>query len=154
MVMAAADSELDYAAEPEKEELFLLLLSMLMAAACDDGGDDNAAPSSYAREIAAACDYIDKHFAENISLDTLCNQVGVSKSTLIRHFIRLKHVTPYRYLASVRVGKAQQMLEQGGVPVEVAVQSGFADQSHFTHCFKKFIGISPGMYREMLSNKS
>lgn len=153
MVMTAGNVDFDCVAESEKEELFLLLLSLLLDTACDDSVGGSISPSSYDKEIAAACDYIDDHFAENISLGALCARVGVSKSTLIRYFIRLKHVTPYRYLASVRVSKAQRMLEQGGLPVEVAIQSGFADQSHFNHCFKKFIGISPGMYREMLNNK-
>ncbi|MDE6852191.1 MAG: helix-turn-helix domain-containing protein, partial [Lachnospiraceae bacterium] len=34
-------------------------------------------------------------------------------------------------------------------PAEVAMQTGFSDQSHFTHYFSRFIGLSPGGYREI-----
>lgn len=153
LVLANSEENGETGSESDKEELFLLLLSFLAEAACADGSNYALEQSSYDCEIAAACNYMEEHFAENISLDTLCRQVNVSKSTLIRYFIRLKNMTPYRYLASVRVGKAKQMLERGDLPIDVAGQAGFADQSHFNHCFKKFIGISPGMYREMFINK-
>lgn len=148
LVMAADESQNHKA---EKEELFLLLLSLLLN---ERGGcNHEKAGESYTAEIERACCFIEEHFAENISLDMLCDEAGVSKSTLIRYFLRLKNVTPYRYLASVRVGKAKQMLEQGCSPVAAAVQSGFADQSHFTHCFKKFIGVTPGAYREIFADR-
>lgn len=148
LVMAADGSE---SSKAEKEELFLLLLSLLLNR--HEGYADEKAELSYADEIERACGFMEEHFAENISLDRLCTEAGVSKSTLIRYFLRLKNVTPYRYLASVRVGKAKQMLEKGESPVAAAVQSGFADQSHFTHCFKRFIGVTPGAYREMFADR-
>ena len=41
------------------------------------------------------------------------------------------------------------MLEQGVAPIEAALQTGFSDQSHFTNYFNRFIGLAPGVYREI-----
>ena len=76
----------------------------------------------------------------------------MSKSTLLRAFVRSKGVTTYSYLESIRIGKAKKLLKQGVPPVEAALQTGFSDQSHFTNYFNRFIGLSPGMYRDIFKN--
>ena len=53
----------------------------------------------------------------------------------------------------MRVNEAKKLLEQGVEPVEAAVRTGFADQSHFTNFFKGFIGLTPGQYREIFTGK-
>jgi transcriptional regulator GlxA family with amidase domain len=58
-------------------------------------------------------------------------------------------VTPYRYLQNIRINEAKKLLEQGILPIEVAMQTGFSDQSHFTNFFNKFIGLSPRVYRDI-----
>ena len=58
-------------------------------------------------EIDAACAFMQRHFAERITLDRLCRCAHLSKSTLLRAFTREKGVTPYRYLEAVRIGEAK-----------------------------------------------
>ena len=82
-------------------------------------------------------------------MEQMCRCVGLSKSTLLRSFTRAKGITPYRYLENIRVGNAKKLLEQGVPPVEAALQTGFSDQSHFTNCFTRFIGLAPGIYRNI-----
>ena len=82
------------------------------------------------------------HFHEHYVL-------GLSKSTLLRAFVQAKGVTPYRYLEAIRIQKAQQFLGHGLSPAEAALHTGFADQSHFTKTFSRFIGLTPGLYREI-----
>ena len=48
---------------------------------------------------------------------------------------------------------AQKLLQQGRAPVDVALQTGFSDQSHFTNYFQQMIGLTPGAYREMFTKK-
>lgn len=79
--------------------------------------------------------------------------MGLSKSTLLRAFTKSKGITPYRYLETVRINEAKKLLGQGMAPVEVAVRTGFADQSHFTNYFTSFIGLTPGCYNEIFSPK-
>ena len=68
-------------------------------------------------------------------------------------FTKEKGITPYRYLETIRINKAKKMLEQGVSPIETAILTGFSDQSHFTNYFNDFIGIAPGIYRNIFVQK-
>lgn len=106
------------------------------------------------QEIEKACDFIREHFSERISLDQICCYVGLSKSTLLRAFTKEKGITPYRYLETIRINEAKQLLEKGVLPIDAALQTGFSDQSHFTNYFGSFIGIAPGAYHEIFLEKN
>lgn len=76
-----------------KEEALLLLLALLsercgQIAAC-------SIPSC-TDEVKAVCAFMERHYAEHISLEQLCRCVGLSKSTLLRAFAREKGMMPYR----------------------------------------------------------
>ena len=88
-----------------------------------------------------------------IYLDQICHLEGLSKSTLLRAFTKSKGVTPCSYLQNIRIGEAKKLLEQGLPPVEAALQTGFSDQSHFTNYFNRYIGLAPGVYREIFLMK-
>lgn len=132
-----------------KEEALLLLISLLLQ---QYGQPFERCVPECRDEIEQACKIMERHYAERLSLDRMCRCVGLSKSTLLRAFARSKGVTPYSYLENIRVGKAKRLLEQGVPPVEAALQTGFSDQSHFTNCFNRFIGLSPGVYRDIFKN--
>ena len=103
-------------------------------------------------EIEEACAFMEQHYAEHICLEQLCRRAGLSKSTLLRAFTRTKGVTPYSYLVNIRVGEARKLLEQGVPPIETALRTGFSDQSHFTNCWSRLIGLSPGAYGEIFKH--
>ena len=133
-----------------KEEILLLLISLLI----QNYGQpfENCIPEC-SREIEKACEYMEQHFAERIYLDQICRYAGLSKSTLLRAFTKSKGVTPYRYLETIRINEAKKLLAEEVPPVEVAIRTGFSDQSHFTNYFNQFIGLAPGIYREIFSEK-
>lgn len=133
-----------------KEENLLLLLSLLI----QEYGQkfENCIPECR-DEIEKACDFMEQHFAERICLDQICRCAGLSKSTLLRAFAKSKGVTPYCYLENIRIGKARNLLAQGVPTIETALQTGFSDQSHFTNYFSRFIGLSPGIYRSIFTEK-
>lgn len=129
-----------------REERLLLLMALLF----NRHAKARAAVQPETRtEVIHACAYIEEHFAEHLSLATLCTLTGLSKSTLLRAFTKAKGITPYRYLETVRISAASKLLEQGALPLDAALATGFADQSHFTNQFTRFIGLSPGAYRDM-----
>lgn len=134
-----------------KEENLLLLISMLIQRYGQPF--ENCIPECRG-EIEKACRFIEQHFAERIYLDQICRYAGLSKSTLLRAFTKSKGVTPYSYLENIRIGEAKKLLEQGFPPIEAALRTGFSDQSHFTNYFNRFIGLSPGVYREIFLAKS
>jgi len=133
-----------------KEESLLLLLSLLI----QQYGQpfENCVPECR-DEIERACAFMEQHYAERIYLDQICRHAGLGKSALLRAFTKSKGVTPYSYLENIRIGKAKKLLEQGMPPIEAALQTGFSDQSHFTNYFNRFIGLAPGVYREIFLDR-
>lgn len=136
--------------EFDKEENLLLLLSLLIQRW---GQSFEACVPECREEIEKACAFMEQHYTEHIYLDQICRCANLSKSTLLRAFTKSKGVTPYRYLENIRIGAAKRLLEQGAPPIEAALQTGFSDQSHFTNYFTRFIGLSPGVYREIFLRK-
>lgn len=88
----------------------------------------------------------DRH-AEELSLDDLAAEAGLSRHHLIRAFRRELRMTPHAYLLSLRVQAARRRLRAGEAPAEVAAATGFCDQAHLTHAFKARLGVAPGAYR-------
>lgn len=133
-----------------KEENLLLLISLLIQRY---GQTSPSCIPECREEIEKACDFIEQHYADRIYLVQICRHTGLSKSTLLRAFTKSKGVTPYSYLVNIRIGKAKKLLEQGVPPIEAAMQTGFSDQSHFTNYFNRFIGLAPGLYRDIFLEK-
>lgn len=104
-------------------------------------------------QIRMVCDYIEEHYAENITLDELVKMTSFGKSYLIRSFTRQLGLSPYRYLQTVRLDRSKRYLEQGVAPIEAAGMAGFSDQSHFTNFFKEFIGITPKQYQRIFQQR-
>lgn len=96
-------------------------------------------------------DFIEKHFKEKIALDDLAEMVGLNKYTFVRSFTRLKGITPYRYLQTVRINEAKKMLELGASSSDAALECGFVDQSHFSNFFMEFMGLTPGQYQRIFT---
>lgn len=90
--------------------------------------------------------YIEEHFATGVSLRELAEHVGLSPYYFLRAFRAEVGMPPYAYLESVRIGRAQKLIESGKSLVEAAIMTGFSSQSHMTNSFKKIIGATPGQY--------
>ncbi len=133
-----------------KEENLLFLISTLI----QNYGQpfENGIPECR-EEIEKACAFIEQHLTERISLDEICECAGLSKSTLLRAFTKSKGITPYRYLETIRINRAKKLLAEGVSPIETAMETGFSDQSHFTNYFSSFIGLAPGVYRDIFFEK-
>ena len=133
----------------EKEEnLFFLLDQILREYASDFESADVLRPN---RQIQSLCQYMEEHFAENVTLDELLSMTDFGKSYLLRSFTRQTGVSPYRYLQTIRLDKAKRFLEEGIAPIDAAGMAGFSDQSHFTNFFKEFIGVTPKQYQKIFT---
>ena len=133
-----------------KEENLLLLISALIQ---KYGQPFECGIPECPQEIEKACEFMRRHFSERISLDQICRYAGLSKSTLLRAFTKAKGITPYRYVEAIRINEAKLLLEKGTLPMAAAMQTDFPDQSHFTNYFSSFIGLAPGVYREIFLEK-
>lgn len=94
--------------------------------------------------------YIDEHYAEDISLARLAESANVSKSECLRCFKASMQTTPYKYLIEYRLSKAADLLKNSDKPIgHIADSVGFRQTSHFGKCFKEKTGFSPRDYRKI-----
>jgi transcriptional regulator GlxA family with amidase domain len=83
-----------------------------------------------------------------VSLPELAAISGFSISHFARSFKASTGLSPHRWLLQARVRRAQRVLLEADAPlVEVALASGFADQSHLTRVFRTVTGEAPGAWR-------
>ncbi len=91
-------------------------------------------------------DYIDAHHACKLTLDELAQVACLSAYHFQRVFVKATGLSPHDYLIQCRIRHSLALLRAGGDLAGVGGEVGFADQSHFTHSFKRVMGIPPGQY--------
>lgn len=101
-------------------------------------------PAKLSRVLA----YIEANLDSDISLSALAAVAGLSPFHFSRTFKLATGESPYHYVSLRRLARAQQLLSDSQLPlVQIALECGFASQSHFTSVFSKALGTSPGRYR-------
>lgn len=138
---------MDEISDFEKEESFYFLIQQLIEEYTE--AIEDTAPRAIKQEIENVCHYLEVHYAEHIALDDLAKIANMNKYSLLRSFTRIRGITPYRYLQTVRINEAKKRLEHGVKPLDAAIETGFVDQSHFSNFFMEFIGLTPGQYRDI-----
>jgi AraC-like DNA-binding protein len=98
------------------------------------------------RAVRLAQEYLRAHFGEAIPLGRLAKIAGISAFHLARAFRLATGLPPHAYLEMVRIGKARELLARGVPIADVSLATGYAEQSHFTHRFRRALGITPGVY--------
>ncbi len=79
---------------------------------------------------------------------------GLSRYQLVRSFRTEVGMPPYAWLAQHRVSAARALLERGCRPAEAAALTGFADQAHLTRWFRRVVGVTPGVYRNSVQDRT
>ena len=133
-----------------KEELFYFLLEQLIEEYTDR--DVPLLKSEKSTKIKTICEFLEQNYMNKITLDDLSSLAGLSKYYLLHFFTKQKGISPYSYLEAIRIDKAKKLLAQGVSPIDVALQTGFSDQSHFSNFFKRFIGLTPKQYINIFKN--
>jgi AraC-like DNA-binding protein/mannose-6-phosphate isomerase-like protein (cupin superfamily) len=72
---------------------------------------------------------------------------GMSREGFSRMFAKSCGMPPHAFWLASRLNHARELLRAGGAIAAVAVETGFADQSHFGRCFRRAFGVTPGQYR-------
>lgn len=100
------------------------------------------------RLVAEAKRYLETHYAEPVSLESIAHALGVSPFHLSRVFGQESDFSLFGYLASVRLTKARQLLIEESLPVaEVAYAVGYASPNYFAKVFRKAFGHPPSQAR-------
>lgn len=101
------------------------------------------------KRIFEILNYINTHYAENLSLESVAQKFFISKFYLSHAFKEVTGFTFVEYLCNVRVKEAQRLLYKTNLPVaEIAEQVGFGTVTHFGRVFRKISGESPVRYRK------
>lgn len=85
----------------------------------------------------------------SISIEDMSNEICVSSFHMIRQFKKEVGLTPHQFQIQCRIRKAQKMLLSHRTIAEVALDTGFCDQSHFVRCFNKIVGMTPTSYQKV-----
>ena len=92
--------------------------------------------------------FIDKNYARPLTLQMLADEAGMSVTHFRRRFADILHITPARYLATIRINAAIRLLTSTNkLLAEIAHDCGFYDQSHFIRTFKHLRRQTPAQYR-------
>jgi AraC-like DNA-binding protein len=98
------------------------------------------------QKVARAKEFLIENHRRATSLAELENIVEFSPCHLLRTFRRTVGLTPHDFLTQIRVERAKRLLRLGNTISDIAVDTGFVDQAHFTRRFKAIVGVTPGQY--------
>jgi AraC family transcriptional regulator len=99
-------------------------------------------------EVVRAIDFIEANADRSIGLQDIANAAFRSPSHLARVFASEVGMPPHRYLISVRIKRAQQLLAKTSKPIaEIALDCGFTHQEHLTRMFRRHFQTTPAAYR-------
>ncbi len=100
------------------------------------------------QKILPAMEYINQHYQEEITLETVSSLMGFDRSYFCRIFKAALGATFTEYLNFVRVCKAQKILSSTSRSIlDVSADVGFCSVSYFNKIFKKYKNCSPSFYR-------
>lgn len=99
------------------------------------------------RRVRMVIDYLHANLEHSLSLAELADLAGCTEFHLIRIFRSHKGLPPHSFLIQLRLEKARTLLLGRESIAEIAVMSGFSDQSHLTRLFKNRYGLTPRQYR-------
>jgi AraC family transcriptional regulator len=100
-------------------------------------------------KLRAVLEYMNEHLDAELSLDHLAAVAHMSPFHFARLFKNSTGLPPHQYVIARRVERAKELLrDRDLLPLaEVAVETGFANQSHFTRHFKRLVGVTPRLFQ-------
>lgn len=107
--------------------------------------EPDSANTNYVKKV---CQYINRHYNENITVETLAQIVSLNKNYLIRLFNKELSTTPNQYILETRLFYARNLLLQTRLSIQdISLSCGFNTPSYFIKCFRTRYGQSPLVYR-------
>ena len=143
------EAGLDTAVEYDTR-LLDLLVQMIRRHA--DRQSDLPSLGQESRAIREARAYIEARCTESITLAQLAQVARLSRYHLVRVFQKQVGLPPHKYQMQRRVARAKELIQRGQPLCTVALDCGFADQSHLNKHFKRVLGLTPGQYRNSVQD--
>jgi AraC family transcriptional regulator len=106
----------------------------------------NSLPQSQLEQVI---DYMKANLTQDLSILDLATLISMSESHFSRSFKQSVGITPYQYLMQQRVERAKQLLKQQAISISnIALDCGFANQTHLTKVFRQMTGVTPKAYQK------
>jgi AraC-like DNA-binding protein len=103
-------------------------------------------------ELAAALTHMQTHYTENLRIDDLAKQSGLSVYQFEQRIQRLFKLSPLQLLHKLRLDEGTRLLRETPMSLsDIAIETGWCDQSAFTRNFNRYTGMSPGRFRSLRS---
>jgi AraC family transcriptional regulator len=95
-------------------------------------------------KLQQVIDYLMAHLDRNLSLADLAKLIQMSPFHFARSFKESTGLAPHQFVIRARVERAKELLLYSSLDIAaIAVEVGFANQSHLTRCFKRILGVTP-----------
>ncbi len=108
-------------------------------------------PDADAKRVEKIYHFISTHYREEISLQALATEVGLTKNSLCRFFKQVTGSTILSFIHQYRISQSRELLEDSAANVsEIAFQSGFNDVGFFNRKFREVTGTTPTAYRKSI----
>lgn len=128
------------------------LITNILTALIIEGNRDSDGLRSMPPYIETVMKIIENRFTEELTLEWLAKEAGVSMYHLSREFKRYIGVPYSEYIMMKRINRAKELLRRTELSVEdIACKCGFHYASHFTGMFKKYEGSTPLKFRKSWS---
>ena len=85
----------------------------------------------------------DKNSLNELSLDNISNEIGISKYHFIKEFKKVMGITPNQYLQIKKINFSKSLMQSSTPFSNIAYECGFTDQSYMIKVFKSFYGYTP-----------
>ncbi len=101
------------------------------------------------RDCGIVKKYIDEHFRENITIDTLCSLVHLNKYYFVHKFTKQFGFSPINYLINTRIEESKHLLTKTNHSLSSISQIvGFSSPSYFSQAFKRITNMTPQEYKK------
>jgi len=134
--------------KPGSEFMVTSLFMQITGFLCRKHSDHSTEDSYGVGACAKIIEYMEKNYADVITLEQLSSVSGMSKNGIIAMFKRLYGTTPVKYINNLRLYKACELLKNTDIPIsQIAYQCGFTDSNYFSRVFRELRGMTPREYR-------
>ena len=140
-------SSSDYIRDMRINEKLNVLLTLLMESSWHRESRANAPKKM---EVTRVKSFLDEHYSEKLSLESVASSFFINKHYLARRFKEQYGVTLVTYLQQVRITHAKRMLRFTDKSIEeIGLECGIGELNYFSRVFKKLEGISPSEFRRL-----